>query len=364
MSSIKAKLALLILGQKGGLNRLNILNALSKRPFNTNQLAEALELNYHTVQYHLKVLLKNDIVTRPNSGGYGDVFFLAPELDAKRELLEDIGEKLVSSSSLTTSVTSDKFFKQIMEQVHDTIIILDTKGQVFFWNKSAEELFGYGEEETIGEKIQIFSGKESFMDLVGKLDANNHLTAHQTRAVDKQGEMRDIEITLTVINDEHGEKSGYAFLARDITKRIEEESIIRENEQALSLIFENSPVGMVLANNDLTIYKINNTASSFLHQDADNINGMRPGEAFRCVHHLESSEGCGTAVPCRVCPVRGMASDTARTGMPYNMVDASLNVKDGNDITAVSFTLSTIPIYHEGERKVLLILQHINQGCE
>ena len=74
MTTIKEKLAFLILGQKGGANRMNILRKLSERAFNTNQLADTLDLNYHTVQYHIKILLENEVIVRSKSGGYGDVF--------------------------------------------------------------------------------------------------------------------------------------------------------------------------------------------------------------------------------------------------------------------------------------------------
>ena len=364
MYSIKKKLALLILGQKGGVNRMNILNTLSERPFNTSQLAEVLELNYHTVQYHIKILLENEIITSSNSGGYGDVFFLAPELDANRELLEGIGEKLASSSVLTSFVSSDVFFKRVMEQINDIVIILNTKAQIFFWNKSAEKLFGYSKKEVIGEEIQIFSNKGFFKDIVTNLAATNPLTAYATKATDKQGETIDIEITITVINDEHEKKIGYALLARNITERVKEETTNRENEQALSLIFENSTVGTILLNNDITINMINEAASSIMHLDVEGIRGLRPGDAFQCIQHIESSGGCGTGIACRTCQIRGITSDTARTGEPYDMVEASLNIKDDNALSTAKFTLSTVPIYHKGERKVLLIIHSVDFVAE
>ena len=189
---------------------------------------------------------------------------------------------------------------------------------------------------------------------------NKSLTTHATKAVDKQGKKIDIEITRTVINDEDGKKIGCALLARNITERVKEEAISRENEQALSLIFDNTTVGMILLNNDITIYMINEAASSIMHLDAEDIRGLRPGDAFQCVQHIESPGGCGTGVACRACPIRGVTSDTARTGASYDKVEASLDTKDGNTLSTIKFTVSTVPIYHKGERKVLLIIHSVD----
>jgi DNA-binding transcriptional ArsR family regulator len=53
----------LIVGTKSGLNRARIIRALEERPYNANQLAEALGLDYKTVRHHLKVLMDNKIIT-------------------------------------------------------------------------------------------------------------------------------------------------------------------------------------------------------------------------------------------------------------------------------------------------------------
>ncbi|KUK75095.1 winged helix-turn-helix domain-containing protein, partial [Methanobacterium sp. 42_16] len=49
----------LLAGTKGGLNRARIIDELKNRPYNANQLAERLSLNYKTIKYHIEVLEKN-----------------------------------------------------------------------------------------------------------------------------------------------------------------------------------------------------------------------------------------------------------------------------------------------------------------
>ena len=45
-------------GSRGGLNRLKIISKLKENPFNTNQLAKELGLDYKAIQHHIRVLRK------------------------------------------------------------------------------------------------------------------------------------------------------------------------------------------------------------------------------------------------------------------------------------------------------------------
>jgi len=77
----------LIVGTKGGVNRARIIRALKERPYNANQLAELLGLDYKTVRHHLKVLQDNKIITEMGKG-YGAVYFLSPEMEAEYEVFK------------------------------------------------------------------------------------------------------------------------------------------------------------------------------------------------------------------------------------------------------------------------------------
>ncbi|WP_248896363.1 winged helix-turn-helix domain-containing protein [Haloplanus halobius] len=82
----------LIGGSRGGENRLRIVRALHKRPRNTNQLSEDLDLNYKTVQHHLEVLGENDIVTTEGDT-YGKMYFLTDRMERNLDILDEIAEQ-------------------------------------------------------------------------------------------------------------------------------------------------------------------------------------------------------------------------------------------------------------------------------
>jgi DNA-binding transcriptional ArsR family regulator len=80
-------------GTRGGYTRLRIISLLSDRPFNTNQLASEMNMDYKAIQHHLNVLEKNNLVTRLGEK-YGALFHLSNYLEANILALDDVVTKL------------------------------------------------------------------------------------------------------------------------------------------------------------------------------------------------------------------------------------------------------------------------------
>lgn len=82
----------LIGGSRGGENRLRVVRALEERPMNANQLSNALDLNYKTVQHHLEVLVENDVL-RTQGEDYGRMYFLTDQMQDNLDILEEVAEQ-------------------------------------------------------------------------------------------------------------------------------------------------------------------------------------------------------------------------------------------------------------------------------
>lgn len=83
-------------GSRGGLNRLKIISQLKQNPKNTNQLANDLGLDYKAIQHHIKVLEKNNLITKVGEK-YGVLYFISTFLEVNMETLEEIEGKLDKS---------------------------------------------------------------------------------------------------------------------------------------------------------------------------------------------------------------------------------------------------------------------------
>src|SRR5438067_10021959 len=80
-------------GTRGGASRARIVRLLMTEPRNANQLAEALGMDYSTIQHHLDVLERNGIAF-PSGARYGRTFQLTPRMRDALPSLASIWEKL------------------------------------------------------------------------------------------------------------------------------------------------------------------------------------------------------------------------------------------------------------------------------
>ena len=83
----------LFLGTRGGLNRAKIIKQLRMHPYNANQLAEALDVNYRTITHHLKILEKSNLVKSVGEK-YGKMYVLTDEMERDYAEFEAIWEQL------------------------------------------------------------------------------------------------------------------------------------------------------------------------------------------------------------------------------------------------------------------------------
>ena len=83
-------------GSRGGLNRLKIISKLKENPFNTNQLAKELGLDYKAIQHHIRVLEKNNMITKIGEK-YNVTYFISTFLEVNMETFEEIEGKLDKS---------------------------------------------------------------------------------------------------------------------------------------------------------------------------------------------------------------------------------------------------------------------------
>lgn len=94
MPPLPARLRQLLLylfaGTRGAEMRARIVFFLAEKPANTNQLAEQLGVDYKAVQHHLRTLEKSGLLSTPQPGLYGALWFLTPDMEAGLDYVRGI----------------------------------------------------------------------------------------------------------------------------------------------------------------------------------------------------------------------------------------------------------------------------------
>jgi len=121
----------------------------------------------------------------------------------------------------------------------DGIIGKNLQGDIVSWNKAAERIYGYTENEIQGKNISLLAPpgyKEEIRDQFKKLQNGELIRDHETKRVRKDGTVIDISLTLSPIKDAFGQMYGVSAIMHDITEQKKAKQILIVSEYSESII--------------------------------------------------------------------------------------------------------------------------------
>ncbi len=147
-------------------------------------------------------------------------------------------------------VTQTKdYLKSLIDYSADAIITSDTDGNITSWNRGAENIYGFKEDEVIGTFLPMIPAflveeEKAFIDKIRQKETLRNIeTIRQTR----NGRLIEVSLTLSPIIDAAGNVSGISGISRDISeKKMVEKELIRKNQELSRLFFINSVVRSTL----------------------------------------------------------------------------------------------------------------------
>lgn len=149
----------------------------------------------------------------------------------------------IMGSSLEKSIEENKRLGLIAQQTADAVMIHDQKRKITFWNKSAENIFGYKSTEIIGKNISILEPETSNQKankIYQKL--SNIIINYETQRKTKSGKLVDVSISRSPLVDPSSNKVvGDIVSMRDITekiKAIQSEKELQQNRELTAIIQE------------------------------------------------------------------------------------------------------------------------------
>ncbi len=160
----------------------------------------------------------------------------------------------MQNARLFTEVQNQKKFSEALIQISPVAIVIhDESNQVSSWNPAAEKLFGYSQEEALGQEINnliathpdVREDALAYSRHVAQGD-NFHSV---TRRNCKDGRLVDVEVlTVPVVLEEN--RLGTFAVYHDITELKEAEAAIQESERRLADIIDFLPDATLVINNE------------------------------------------------------------------------------------------------------------------
>jgi signal transduction histidine kinase/ActR/RegA family two-component response regulator len=161
------------------------------------------------------------------------------------------------------------------------------------------------------------------------------------------------------VYDDKGDLVRIVEHLRDITEHKRAEEELQSALSELSAIHEHAPVVMLLVDEDRRVQKANGVAANFAERSMQEMLALRGGEALRCLHHLDSPEGCGFGEACQSCEVRRAVLDTFADRRSRKNLEAWLPFAGGQEIKEKCLLLNAAYLEVAGKGRVLVCLQDI-----
>ncbi len=152
---------------------------------------------------------------------YGEMHSKAMYQDGKpigiAGFIREVTERKIPDNEIHTLAEAFDEIQELIEAVgnsSDSIIVSDRYENIRFWNRGAEAMFGYTEDEALGKKINTIIPDT----LIQELSMQESLKDYESECLTRGGKRIPVSITLNVIEDD-GKANGYVGVLRDISHR-------------------------------------------------------------------------------------------------------------------------------------------------
>ncbi|HHH80083.1 MAG TPA: PAS domain S-box protein, partial [Thermoplasmatales archaeon] len=188
---------------------------------------------------------------------------------------------------------NEEKFRAISTSAYDAIIMIDDSGNVTYWNKAAEKMFGYKEEEIIGKDLHMVLAPPKFHEAHKKAFKKFRETGRgaavgksmELSALCKDGTEFPVELSLSSVKiDGRWHAIG---IVRDITERKRAEVELKEAYDKIETLLNAAADGIRIVNRDFKVTALNDTMAELAGVKKNEAVGMLCSDMF-------GSDDCGT----------------------------------------------------------------------
>jgi PAS domain S-box-containing protein len=131
----------------------------------------------------------------------------------------------------------------IVESSDDAIIGKTLDGVVTSWNKGAEKIYGYGENEVLGKPVSMLVPPEHDDDtrqILARIRSGEHIERCETVRRTKDGRRVQMSLTISPVRDTEGRVVGASTIGRDITEHKQAQERLAESEAKYRIVADNT----------------------------------------------------------------------------------------------------------------------------
>ncbi len=134
------------------------------------------------------------------------------------------------------AIKKSNYLASIVQSSEDAIIGKDLNGIITSWNKGAEKLYGYTENEMLGRSITALlhkGNKTEIPSILARLKKGEIIDHYETKRITKYGKELIVSLSVSPITDSNGKIIAASSIARDITEAKQVREKIEQSEKFL-----------------------------------------------------------------------------------------------------------------------------------
>lgn len=124
-------------------------------------------------------------------------------------------------------IETEQRLAAIVSYSDDAIISKNLNGIINTWNKAAEKVFGYTQQEAIGQHIKLIIPKNLWSEekeIIRNIKQGKHIDHYETVRLRKDGEQIFVSLSISPIKNEQGKIVGASKIVRDVTEKKKNEN--------------------------------------------------------------------------------------------------------------------------------------------
>lgn len=167
----------------------------------------------------------------------------------------------------------------ILKAAVEAIVVSDKVGRIRMFSSGAERLFGYTEEEMLGENVHVLMPEPHHSDHHRYM--SNYLETGERKIIGigreviarrKDGSIFPIELSIGEIENSPDE-SRFVAIIKDITQRRHLEDIVHQKSEELRMTFEGTPLGIATLDMSGRLLSPNRAFCRILSATEDDLTG-------------------------------------------------------------------------------------------
>ena len=170
-----------------------------------------------------------------------------------RGIVRDITEQRYAQQALQAS---EERYRTIVESIQDGYYEIDLTGKHIFANTAVVNIFGYSLDELLGMSYREYTDKETAVKVEAVYQevyvTGKPVHNYEYTVIKRDGERVTIHISISLITNDAGKKTGFRGLVRDVTARREAETTLQQAHDKLEDRVEERTLELLDLNASLT----------------------------------------------------------------------------------------------------------------